>query len=495
MADPTATAPAPDYEAQQADLLKQEQSATADYTAQRDKLQAQADAATAPLQQGVLDASKSLSEAASADADPKNNPAPLPPNLAKHLDPKVLSDTASAFMAVGALFGLLTRQPLTAALGNMTAAMKGVQEGDAAQYDRAMAEYKTNVEAAEKQAKAQIERRKQILDDKNLDLTGKLQALNIEEAAVGGPLRNLNLSFNSTMDMFKQRETALKNMTEHNDKILAAAERVQEHRDREQDIRMRMEESRQRLAELHGNADANAGPPVDYSKPLTLGDSSGRMVNAYKELLYGDRAFVGYNGSDRKPMRADAAKLGQMLGLSPIEQAVLPSSTSMKVKAADAMTKWNAFVDKSAQVIQLDLNNVIETSRKVNPDSLKAINNAVLAGKTQFNDGNATAYALAVNKLNTEYIRLQQGPTSNAMLHVDAAKTAEELLNKGISTESWEGPVKDIILSEMQNTKQGAQAVLTDLMDQIKAPVSGQAGNVAAPAKPALPSGWTVKVH
>lgn len=256
MADPTAP-PGPDATADPtaalSDLAKKEEAAASDYGTQRAKLQAQADAQTAPAQQGVQDASKSLSEAASADADPKNNPAPLPPNLAKHLDPKVLSDTASAFMAVGALFGLVMRQPLTAALGNMTAAMKGVQEGDADQYDRAMAEYKTNVDAAEKQAKSQLARRKEILDDKNLDLTAKLNQLKIIEAAAGGPLRGLDSSFKTTMDVFKAQETAVKNMTEHNDKVLAAAERVQEHRDREQDVRMRMAEMGESRAAREAN--------------------------------------------------------------------------------------------------------------------------------------------------------------------------------------------------------------------------------------------------
>jgi len=89
-----------------------------------------------------------------------------------------------------------------------------------------------------------------------------------------------------------------------------------------------------------------------------------------------------------------------------------------------------------------------------------------------------------VNKLNTEYIRMQQGPLSNAMLHVDAAKKADDLLNVGISAENWAGDVGNIIRAEAANTKKATAMARDAFMADIASP--GGAGGIFPAA-----SGWT----
>ena len=157
---------------------------------------------------------------------------PLPENMAKHIDPKQLSETASIFMTLGALGGLMMRQPMTAALGNMTAAMKGVQEGDAQQYDRATAEFKTNFDKAMKINDAAEKERTRILNDTKLSLTEKMNLLDLESVKYGDMATRATTSFKSKMEMYKAKETAATHARIAYQHWETMRERVQEHRDR-----------------------------------------------------------------------------------------------------------------------------------------------------------------------------------------------------------------------------------------------------------------------
>ena len=99
---------------------------------------------------------------------------PMPENIAKHLDPQQLTDQYTAFMTLGAIAGLLTRQPMTAALNNMTAAIDGIQKGDMDQYERNYKEWQTNYKVATEKNKAALEEHQRIMDNKKLSLDEKM---------------------------------------------------------------------------------------------------------------------------------------------------------------------------------------------------------------------------------------------------------------------------------------------------------------------------------
>ena len=212
-------------------LANHEQATTTEYEAKRAPLQQEFEQKVGAAQKDAIGAADALSAGAKGAQAQRDAIPPLPKNMAQHIDPKEMNDTAQAFMTLGALLGLASRQPLTAALGNMTAAMKGVQEGDAAQYDKAMQEYKVNTEAAEKQAKATMKKIDDALNDKNLDLTARLQRVRLIEAEAGGPLRGMDQSYKTTMEMLKSKRQALKDFEEANSKVLDRNQRMQIHRE------------------------------------------------------------------------------------------------------------------------------------------------------------------------------------------------------------------------------------------------------------------------
>jgi hypothetical protein len=103
----------------------------------------------------------------------------MPENMAKHLNPEQLSNQYSAFMALGALAGLLTRAPMTAALNNMTAAINGVQKGDLDQFDKNFKEWQTNYKVATDKNKAYLEEYNRVMDNKKLTLDEKTAQLKL----------------------------------------------------------------------------------------------------------------------------------------------------------------------------------------------------------------------------------------------------------------------------------------------------------------------------
>ena len=243
MADPTAPPlPQPPDPAELQSAISEQDAALADIDKQKN-------AALDPIRESAKD---DIAKIDKTLAEPAKT-MPLPENMAKHLDPKQLNDTASIFMTLGALGGLLMRQPLTAALNNMTAAMKGVQEGDAEQFDRATAEFKTNFDKAMKVNDAAEKERTRILNDTKLSLTEKMNLLDIEAVKYGDMTTRATGTFKGKVEIYKAKENAAKEAREKYQWWETLQQRIQEHRDREQDVRMRMAEMGESRAAREAN--------------------------------------------------------------------------------------------------------------------------------------------------------------------------------------------------------------------------------------------------
>lgn len=124
-----------------------------------------------PLNADIAQKGKDLSAMAAKGPDQQA----LPENTAKHLDPKQLSDAYSSFMTLGALAGLLSKTPMTAALNNMTAAINGVQAGDQAQYDKSYKEFQQNYQKAIDANKAKLEEYNRIFANSKTSLDEKIR--------------------------------------------------------------------------------------------------------------------------------------------------------------------------------------------------------------------------------------------------------------------------------------------------------------------------------
>lgn len=129
------------------------------------------EAEMAPINADIEQKNKDLGAMAAKGPDQQA----LPENNAKHMDPKQLSDAFSTFMTLGALAGLLSRTPMTAALNNMTAAINGVQAGDQAQYDQSYKEFQQNYQKAVDQNKAKLEEYNRVFANNKMTLDEKIR--------------------------------------------------------------------------------------------------------------------------------------------------------------------------------------------------------------------------------------------------------------------------------------------------------------------------------
>jgi hypothetical protein len=175
---------------------------------------------------------------------------PLPENTARHIDPQQMSDAFSAFTTLGALAGLLSKTPMTAALNNMTAAIKGVQEGDDAQYQRSYKEFQDNYKKAMATNKARLEEYNRIFSDTKITLDEKMREIGLVAAKHGDELTRAevaNQTPKGVLEAIKAGQKATENAQKQYD---IWAEKNQAHDDRVADRQARIDEANARLQEI-----------------------------------------------------------------------------------------------------------------------------------------------------------------------------------------------------------------------------------------------------
>jgi hypothetical protein len=177
-----------------------------------------------------------------------------------------------------------------------------------------------------------------------------------------------------------------------------------------------------------------------------------------------------------------------------MEIAMMPQDNKVKMKAVDALTKWGAFVDKGAEQLIPSIDLAISYAQKMDQTKLQSLNKAILAGRTEFNDPNANAYAVAVNTVRREYGRLMSGPTSNAMLPVEAMKQGDHLISTALDLPAW-NEVKNVILQDAGFTKAAVKRQIDTLHSSMLPPGAAPAPVAPTPTTtaPAAPTGWSIK--
>jgi hypothetical protein len=192
-------------------------------------------------------------------------------------------------------------------------------------------------------------------------------------------------------------------------------------------------------------------------------------IAAYEQLFFGKQIRgLGLMGQQQRALiQNERSDLATKLGLSQDEAAMLPSNNTVKMKAVDKLTTWGAFVDKGSTQLDKTIDIAIGYAEQLGPDKMRIVNKAILAGKKEFNDPIANAYALQVNTVRTEYMRLMTGPTSNAMLPVEAIKKGDELISAAQDLPSWR-EIKKAILMDAKATRDSITVTNNNLLESIK---------------------------
>jgi hypothetical protein len=212
-------------------------------------------------------------------------------------------------------------------------------------------------------------------------------------------------------------------------------------------------------------------------------------AGAYAKLMLG-KEFTGLGRAStevKKKIANWSAHIGKELGLSPLEQAMLPINNKIKMKAVDKLTTWGAFVEKSTLQLDKTIDIAIDYAKQLGPGRLASINKAILAGKKEFNDPVANQYALQVNTIRAETARLYTAPTSNAMLPVEAMKKSDELISSGLNVAGWEA-IKVAVLRDAGAARSALQDAKDNLLGSVmnmgkEGAVDKDSGAVTKPSK------------
>lgn len=191
-------------------------------------------------------------------------------------------------------------------------------------------------------------------------------------------------------------------------------------------------------------------------------------IAGWEKLLFGTdpKGMGNASSQQRAQVYEERARIGKELGLSEQEMAMMPYDAKVKQKAIGNMINWGAGVGKAQEQLEKSIDLAMGYVDKLGPGRVQALNKAILSGEKQFNDPDANAYALAVNTVRTEYGRLMTGPTSNAMLPVEAIKKGDQLISNGFDKKSWE-EIKSFIRQEAKITKESVDNQVSGLRNSL----------------------------
>lgn len=209
---------------------------------------------------------------------------------------------------------------------------------------------------------------------------------------------------------------------------------------------------------------------------------------AWGYLFTGKLPYLGFGSSSIRPkIISMAQKIGSDMGLSPEQQALLPTSTKAKEGALNFMTKWQAGVQRSGLMVTKQADIMRGLVSQLGLTNVKAINKAILSGKREFGDPNAQAYANAAYTLMTEYARAISGPTSNAQMAVGNTERAEKIIDESQSPEQFNASL-DLIEKEVHNAESSNRDVIQGIQESMQVPQPG-APTQATPGAGSVP-GW-----
>jgi hypothetical protein len=257
---------------------------------------------------------------------PERPPPPKPPQLKQFQPPPqrgALDSFGNFATALGALAGLLTRQPLTASLNAASAAMKALKQNDIAAYEQAWEQYKQQQDYAFKMAAYENERYKTYLEDKNMMTNEILGGLGIESSIL--------------------RDENMRRATETGD-LATAADIVY----KKEDLRIRAQEAANRIDPIMGELKREiqlgqiTGPD---GKPLPPGDP--RFGNAVAGRL------AELNRMADPTLQETIRRNKAAEGIRQQEVDVKREATQKKAKATqDELKQVSTLVDQATKMVK-----------------------------------------------------------------------------------------------------------------------------------------------
>ena len=247
-----------------------------------------------------------------------------------------------------------------------------------------------------------------------------------------------------------------KRLTQEADKHIEAANKLTTQAQRAESNRI--------AAERLKTAGINAKAKEEQNKAGELSPDEVK-ISAAQLLYFGTEPRGGWSGisaKNRAMIHNERARQAKALGLSDAEAAILPQDNKVKMKAVSTLTTWGANIERIEQELVADFDNLLGYAKKIKPGQLKILNEGIIAGKREFNNPIYNAYAANVETVRSKWGRMMTGPTSNAMLPVEALKKSSDMISKGYDVPSWE-EIKRTMIADANNTMKATRDTIDSL--------------------------------
>lgn len=374
-------------------------------------LQTQTDARLAPIREQRDQATTALQQEISQPLPKTPTLEPVPQFHPKQITPEETQSFVAISTALAALASLATRAPLTSALNAAGAAMEGFHKGALDQANLDLKNFKTQADAAVARNNQQLQQYDAVLKNRNLAMSQKMSMLRVIAAKEQDEIALAQLKSQDLRSFLELQQKRLDGMNRWNEFAAKFHQSAQQHADTLAQKKQAEKDKR----------DALAGQTLSESQV---------EPSAWMFLLTGKMPSLGFGAAQNRVQIISAAqKIGESMGLSPQEQAMLPFNTKAQQHALDFMTKWAAGIKRSEEVVNLNGQLMLEEAKKLPLSDIQAINKGIVAGMKQFGSPEAQAYANYAITVRNEYARVMSGPMSNAMLHEGATARADEALS------------------------------------------------------------------
>jgi len=392
-------------------------------------------------------------------------------------EPLTMKDVQSnmfPLLIMATIAGKGQRRHAVGAMSAFAAMIHGAEEGKKEKYEAEKKNYDAAVAQLEKNQKEYESKLKAILDNDKMAYQEKMDATKILDMQYGHRIND--------------EERAIKGLNGQIDKTKAVAMNLTKLKEAQDAIDMKAR------AQLKTRQEADKS----FMTPGAMEDA------AWNKLLYGQevKGLANASGKIRERVASLADSIGRQLGLTPQEMVSLPRNNQAKQKALSNMINWGAGVEKAQQQLQSTFAAAVKAFERlsIKPGQIQSLNKAILNGQREFNDPDANAYAFWMNTVRTEYARMMSGPTSNAMLPVEAARRADDSISNTVNMASLLELKKSVdqeakfSRDSVQNQVQALNASMQNPYDtrspqqqQVQVPSMNQAPQQAPQTAPKVP--------
>ena len=426
-----------------------------------------------PLTEGIHASQKELQQKLKAGPETEKIPDQV------KFTPTDIQQTMGGLLALAALSGLASRQPLTASLNAMAGMIQGVREGDETRFQRSFKEYDQNLKTVLAKNKQYENEFNRIVKSEELSITQKAEEL-----------RLLNVQFDRQVARVAGQKVDYKNMLDLGMKSIRAttdAELKLESMKARAQAAALASSDRRYAAEL-ASADRREGMRLRYgggSAGAAGGDVTSADMAAAWSLLLNGKAPSGQYSYDKAGRARMNAAYNQILtdhNIDPMTAAMLPNANASIKTALNQMTQRDSAIRVTQEKLIGHGEKLQELVAKGGGDT-KSVhwNQLEVWAKQHLNDVDAIELKNQMVLFGNEFARLSS-PTSNAMLPEGARAESREVLNTGYDKEAVAGVIDliryDAKISHDAFTNE-RKRLLTSMTDGIGA------ANPAAGNKPA----------